>query len=181
MMIERVVDAKSTKQCDCLKEVEADLYAVEIGKEPSYLRIGGRAPVGAPAPFALVDPPRPRRACAVDDKRSRMKVVSIQQLCTPSDANRDVELTSQNRRSTARTADTPALHRIWTDPLEHGRLLQHVGYDDEPQHVASDVDVFEMRLLAVWRCDRDILHGDVEAVLGCSYCTYGSGIVSESR
>lgn len=90
-------------------------------------------------------------------------------------------LTSQNRRSTARTTNTPALHRIWTDTLEHRRLLQHVGYDDEPQHVASDVDVFEMRLLAVWCCDGDILHGDVEAVLGCSYCTDRSEIVSKPR
>lgn len=68
LILERVVDAKSTRQSGRLKGVEADVNAVEVGRKPSYLRIGGRAPVGAPAPFALVDPPRPRRACAVDNR-----------------------------------------------------------------------------------------------------------------
>lgn len=127
--------------------------------------MGGRAPAGAPAPFALVEPPRPRRACAVDHPKIK-RVSNRRKACYHRNWKR---LTSENRRSPTGTSDASALHRIGPDALEHGCLLQHIWHNDEAQHVASDVDVFEMRLLAIGRCDGDVLHGNVEVILGCKY------------
>lgn len=78
-------------------------------------------------------------------------------------------LTSEDSRSATSTSDTTAFHRIWSDTFEHGRLLQHIWHNDESKHVASNVNVFQMRLLAIRCCRCNILHCYVEAVLRCQH------------
>lgn len=61
------------------------------------------------------------------------------------------------------TTETSALG---IDPLEHGRVLEHIGQDHPTNLAATNEGILERRTSAVARCVRDVGQLTVHVVLG---------------
>lgn len=48
----------------------------------------------------------------------------------------------------------------------HGRVLQHVGDDEEPNHAPADVHLVQLGYSSIAAGDRDVLEGNIQVIFG---------------